>query len=169
MREVEKNLSKYAKGYIPHRRPFAWVTQTQRLKNVYQSHPLKSADATRNKLGLLYMLGWAPSRLVEVRYPRRLFQRLNVKLVAPSFLEGSPTIVYRSKRNKGWGLTVDLIDGKDGLPEAVHRKIRFTGRFSVREIGFTSGLPSRLTYKKLYRRVPTPWQPNRILDLEGLL
>ena len=169
IRELEINLDRYARGFIPQKRPFAWVTDTKRLADLHRQHPRKKADVTRNSLGLMYMLGMGPSRLLEIRYPSGLFQRLKANFAAPSFLEGSPAIVYRSKRINGWGVTINLENGQDGLPEAVHRKVRFTSAFSVHEIGWTGTTGIGYTDRKLFKQAPTRWSANRISDLERLI
>lgn len=162
---LHEGLVGIATGTMPHRSPRAWVTQTTFLHQIRQAHaPDDVPSAVRDRLGLLHMLGEHPSydlrqeaQLVEVKYAPSAF--VQGGLFPPTFLDAMCALPYRSKRTSdGWGMTVDLRTGEDGLPEAVHRPIPFTSNFSVQYVGRPGGIRSGINFADLPTKAPFPWE-----------
>jgi len=178
LNRVMKDPSAFACRHFPLRRSkhgFAWVTESASLERVVDAEKRAKrppADRVRNKLGLAHFLANGQHRLLEIRYPPRFFvTRRKVRFAAPTFLESRPpNMVFRSQRTPdGWGVTVDLDNGHPGLPEAVHGRIRFTGRgFQIENLGRFDRVTSGYSYRTLYETAPTPWTPARRSDLEAL-
>jgi hypothetical protein len=139
--------STFGKKTLGNARGFAWVTQTEVLKNLRElTSPSQLATVVRDSLGLCNfqsnkLLSCYPNELLlEVVYPQNIHTSL-VPVVFPTFIEGVRTggfSFYRSQRCNGWGRTVRLDDPNDGLPEAVHRSIPFEYGFKVRIIGVSN-------------------------------
>jgi len=175
---VMKDPAAYADNNFPSRKArhgFVWVTETDSLREVVEKERRKRkrpADRVRNKLGLSHFLPAGEPRLLEIRYPNGFFKKHpKVRFAAPTFLEGRPpNMIYRSLRNNDWwGITVDLDNGSEGLPEAVHGRIRFTGRgFEIHDLGRFVAVTAGYSYKKLFATAPTKWSSARIAELEDL-
>lgn len=127
----------YPGAMIRGKRPFAWVTETEKLKDRQDAgNSTERASRVRDALGLLPCWGYVSGqRLVEVQYPP---EDLNAK--APTFLESEcGENVYRSRRTPdGWGRTVNLRNFGDDLPEAVHSERHFNANYELHDLGSPS-------------------------------
>src|SRR5690606_13494478 len=88
---------------------------------------LVKADYIRDKLGINHIR--TSLHLVALHYPSR--HAVYSKLFAPTFFDGCPNYVYRSRRSPdSWGRTVNIGSPvyDDGLPEAVHESISLVVR-----------------------------------------
>ncbi len=157
------------------RRGFVWVTRTPAIKAVrkrYASRPrTELANRLRDRAGLVHY--YETPHLVEIRYPAHIVDQLLAtgELINPCFLEGSPTIVFRSTTadSNGWGRTVDLRSKDDhyidGLPEAVHQAIPFSEMFQVFEIGEVSKSP-QIDYSTFLDGLPYQPEEDSYSDLD---
>ncbi len=155
---------KTKKSYMKTGRPFAWVTQTSALKRLLDSTTtVDRAGVVRNCLGLRNFE--EESHIIEVRYPKAVCKSLELR--APTFIEGCPSFVYRSNVGPDrWGLSVNLADLSDGLPEAVHRPIPFGEDFTVREIGILYpplAIPNWVSFKNTFK---FPWTMHSADELD---
>jgi len=162
---LEQDLSDKAKGRMPHRSRFGWVTSTESIEAVRSAENRGDLASTlRDRLGMLHLLGEDRERrrhqevqLVEVCYPDDALSKETLK--PPTFLEGGYALVYRSDRDpEGWGLTVDLTSGDSGLPEVVHPPVEFTDRFSMNYIGQPAEMHATFRFDSLPENAPVPFQ-----------
>ena len=171
--ELEISLTGLAKDTIPAnpKKHFAWVTRTEALDHMRATIPEELlASAVRNKCGLLHHGASDQLRLIEIRYPPEGIART---LHIPTFLEGAPYGVYMSKSELRaaapcWGTSLDITGVADGLPEAVHRRIDFTDKFTVKRLGAeVDGVVVNVTWPKVLKRIPLRWESD-YAELEGL-
>jgi hypothetical protein len=109
-------------------------------------------------------------QLLEVVYPSDTIPSAGCPLHPPTFLDGAGSPVYRSKRSKsGWGTTVDLISGGDGLPEAVHPPMELTDRFSIRDLGTVRVGQRSAPPPGLSERAPARWGSDGVEKILGYL
>lgn len=166
--EVESGLTGLAKNNIPHARPFAWVTKTGALRRLKKGSRSTRASKVCTRMGLLHFFQRADLQLLEVRYPPS-FDARN-ELAPPTFMDGAPYIVYRSRAgDTGWGLTLDLKGVSKGLPEAVHRPVPFNDQFQIESLDRVGDAPAVPEERVLYETSPRPWQSDDIRKLEELL
>ena len=136
------------------RRRFSWVTEPSSLENEMSRVSLRNcASHVRNLLGLLHFA--ENYYLVGVVFPEK---RAITTLMAPTFIEGSPSLIYRSKQMPdGWGRAVNLVDFSDGLKEAVHPEVEFTPEFEIIWIGRIQAPlpPSATDYLAFLKTLPT--------------
>jgi hypothetical protein len=149
----------------------AWVTQTQLLENLYVNYPASDqASLVRNRLGLLhYRRG---DKLIEIRYG----EEVEVELKYPTFLDGCSVKnyceepVYRSFRaDDGWGRTLDLETYSEGMPEAVHRPIKFGLGFTLHYIGEILDPDKPYNGVNLLESLPISWYDSLSEDLVELI
>lgn len=152
---------------------FAWVTPTSEVENVRQ---VASANNTDGDLASLLhnLIGFTkpeikPEQWAEVRYPEDAFAA--TPLTPPTFLDGAPSIIYRShRRNDGWGETVNLSNMGAGVPEAVHQGVPFTDKFEVMSVGWNGQLDAHVNWSKLLANMQHKWLPGDealVVDLAG--
>ncbi len=122
---VEKNLQG--------RRPYVWVTDLDEFHNELAGIAVEERpEHVRNVLGLLHYT--ESPYLIGVVYPSGTDS--HDALYAPTFFEGCPSRIYRSRKTPdGWGRTVNLVNYKDGLKEAIHPAMPFTAKFELEFIG----------------------------------
>jgi hypothetical protein len=155
----ENGIGAAAKGEMATTRPMAWVTDTGRVRAT--RHEPSPADAARDWLGLVHFRKGL--HLVEVRYPRHAFAMS--PLVAPTYLDGCPSVVYRSaKSTDGWGRAVRLSTLVDGFPEAVHRALTFTPDFEVSMLGPLE-TDAHFDERKALSKFPLRWGPGSLEEL----
>lgn len=151
------------RGEIPDgpKRVSAWVTKTGSVDLVRDStSPQELGPALRDKLGLVHL--YKRSKVLEVRYPVDAFE--SVQLLPPTFLDGAWNMAYRSKRaSDHWGTSVDIANGQDGMPEAVHTRVTVSRGFTVRRVGWTDDINLESVKRRLGRlwreaAVPVPWK-----------
>lgn len=125
-------LKDIAKNHMSSRRSFAWVTQGKEILKLFRKHKAGGLpNILRNKLGLLHFI--EDQELIEVIYPKG---RIKDQLRAPTFLEGNPSLIFRSTSSSdGWGRTCDITSMEDGLPEAIHPKVEFDSEYRIRYLG----------------------------------
>lgn len=197
--EAERiDLSRIAKEHAewPPKRKMAWVTKTDYLAGIRRE--MESADSgalasrVKSVLGLHHYLmeqtmlrssddPYRPAYMfrlmyVEVQYPRDLFgaepPNPPVRLHPPTFVDGGPSYVYRSKkstRDPDWGLTVDLEDSsRDGAPEAVHLRVPVKEGFALRTIGRPQAEQTNLRGPVADNAAVYPWDDKYIAELEQL-
>lgn len=154
---LEESLEGKATSTIPHdpNRHFAWVTRTGDLRELRNVMPEDAiAIEARNRCGLLHHGGDVPIRLVEVEYPDG---GIGTTLHAPTFLEGAPYHVYVSKAGPGkWGTALNVQKICDGMAEAVHARIPFTGQFKMKRMGWING-EIKVETAQVLKRMPKPW------------
>jgi len=156
LRRLERGIpERWARNDVRGRRPFAWVTPTERLEELRRQHASDSelASTVRDRLGLAHY--HSDHLLVEIRYPDGA--AVSVSLVPPSFLEGGAGVVFRA-RSAGdrWGRAVDLGTHEDGLPEAVHAPVPFSAKFTVRRIGRIDRAPG-FQFQQVVQGAEYPW------------
>lgn len=167
---LERGLGALPQGSIPNSKPYAWVTQSSAVDEVRRRYKRSTARVVCRKLGLLHFAAYGEASLLEVVYPDAVFMGTKAVLRPPTFLDGSPYIVYRSKCNSdGWGRAVDLVNGTDGLPEAVHTPIPFTAKFTIRNLGHVDGVSVSIRWRTLLKNAPRPWHADDLKILEGFL
>lgn len=155
------------KGEMQSRRAFAWVTKSKELEKLRKDNDQKKfPNIVRNALGLRHYNN--EEKLLEICYPDDALN--NSKLVPPTFIEGSPSLIYCSKKKKdGWGRTVHLETLKEGLPEGVHPPIKFNEKFKVKKIGqLTEGSPF-VRFEDIEKKHPTKWNPHNYAELKKYL
>lgn len=110
-REVEQRKHKPL-TQLKGERQFCWVTPKDKLGRIFDERDSNSA------VTVLGLSRFPPSEhLVITVYPKTF--RL-VKLAKPSFLEGVMLPFRVDLSGNKWGKAVNLENGEDGLPEAVH-------------------------------------------------
>lgn len=148
-------LGGVAKGEMRGRRTFAWLTKSDSLDAEKENNDsTEIASVLRDKLGLKHFE--KDEHLIEVRYPDSVLRSLR----APTFLDGCPSIVYRSKNgsNDRWGRAVDLSTLEDGLPEAVHESVPFTEDYKVVDIGCLRPMKKPFDWESFLNSFPHIWQ-----------
>lgn len=159
------DLAKSGVGKMENRRGFAWVTQTKSLQQIHQQTNSHSQDSStvRNRLGLMHYQ--ENQKLIEIKYPQEIIE--TCKLAMPTFIEGCPSRIYRSKslnQDDQWGRTVNLETYEEDLPEAVHPSIPFGQGFSWQYLGRVEPMPSY--QKELYfNNFPTGFTRDLFLEL----
>jgi hypothetical protein len=156
------------KGLMKTGRDFAWVTQTDAVQSIRATVGMdgRLPAVIRDKLGLRHYND--DQKLVEIVYSEDCFAAS--ALAPPTFVEGSPNLIYRStKRKDGWGRAVDLSTCEDGLPEAVHRPIPFTSDFRIRLIGRIAERNESIDFDALYKNHPTPWHEADLARINKLV
>ena len=145
-------FKKCAIGEMKTRRPFSWVTPTAALNDLRVKYPLDIiSTVSRKLLGLLAFQ--EDEHMVELQYP---IMKIHPRV--PTFLEGSPSLIFRAKRaTDGWGRTVNLETLDDGLPEAVYPKIPFTSDFKLIDMGPLHPVDNALNWEKFIITFPYPW------------
>jgi hypothetical protein len=148
-------------------RPFAWVTTTESITDLRRSFGGSDlASEVRNQAGLRHLWKDNTEWLVEITYPPNTYAYAT--LAAPTFLEGSPSRVFRcTYSSDGWGRAVDLRTYNDSMVEAVHLPVPFTDEFELASIGrLTTILP---TYDKEAFEVslPDPWNSGSLMELDA--
>jgi len=134
-------------------RPFAWVTLGNKFSVIYAG--TKTANVARKLLGMTHFQ--KDEHLVEIRYPKGVFR--SGGLFAPTFLDGCPSLVYRSTvSSDGWGRAVDLDTLANALPEAVHEEINFTDDFKLRNLGRLKPLARPFDWSALLGTFKYPWK-----------
>jgi hypothetical protein len=145
-------------------RPFAWVTQTEALDGLLGR--LSEAEKPRGRQALATLardtLGLRhyndDEKMIEIRYP--LGVPGDRHLAPPTFIEGSPGMIYRSQQGSdGWGRTVDLTTLEEGLPEAVHLPVELNADFSLVYLGRIEGRSEVSTWEKLEALCPRQYDP----------
>lgn len=167
--ECRRTIARYEKRGVPARsvkgemrgtRPFAWVTKTAAIDELRRKGT-DLATEVRDQLGMIHY--YKAERLVEIVYPSEVFAAL--QLTAPTFIEGSSGIVFRSAASDdGWGRAVNLKTLGDGLPEAVHPPEVFTGSFKVRSVGAIGGVNHNFSWDDL---VGEQWNDDDIQQFEA--
>lgn len=118
-------------------RPFAWVTDTERLETLKQSlNKAELASKVRDALGLMSKYGYGTGEpLVEICYPHE-----DIGLKAPTFLDRTcEENVYLSvQKDDSWGRTVNSISYDESLREAVHPERNFTVNYELKDLGAPS-------------------------------
>lgn len=148
-------LKDIAKNHMTSRRSFTWVTQGKEILRLFRKH--KSGDLPnilRNKLGLLHFI--EDQELVEIIYPKG---RIKDLLKAPTFIEGNPSLIFRSTfATDGWGRTCDIVSLDEGLPEAVHPKVEFDSEFRIRYIGRLKPPRPSFDWSKFLNSLKFKWE-----------
>ncbi len=172
----KEGLSRLVKGTMKTAQPVVWVTDSQAIDSVRKAStpPPAGGNSTcevasdlREQLGLDRYS--QDELLLEIVYPPTL-PRSDCPLRPPTLLEGIGSIYYRSKRTKtGWGLTVNLASGGDGLPEAVHPPVDLTADFRIRSIGRIRRNSCQVDYKSLAQRAPKQWNTELLEALSAYL
>jgi hypothetical protein len=148
----EQGLEGKTKGKIRGALPFAWVTKTESLATVRETH--YPSDAARKNLGLSRFT--EDEYLVEIKYPEA--KPIGTKLSAPTSLEGCPSLVFRSRLgDDGWGYAVNLETLDDGFPEAIHWEVDFTDDFKVADLGRLPPLRPGFDWEVFLDGLPRPW------------
>ena len=161
-------LARYVGGTLTTSKPVVWVTDSRRLDEMRRRTTSDLATTLRHRLGLIHY--GDGQQLLEVVYPSDSVPNAHCTLHPPTFLDGASSTVYRSKRSEsGWGTTVDLASGEDGLPEAVHPPMELNERFRVRDLGTVGAGQKSSPPVGLSERVPAPWGPDYINLLLGYL
>jgi hypothetical protein len=145
-------------------RPLAWITRSRDLEQG-RAAAEKAANYVRDALGLQHLR--ADDHLLEIRYPRAALR--DVPVVTPTFIEGCPSLIYRSKdAGDGWGRAVNLQGLDDGLPEAVHAEVPFTAAFRIRAIGALYSPLADPDSDLFLERMPEAWDRTTLDDLEAM-
>jgi len=136
------------------RRPLAWVTCTEALDSLRETcEQAEFATIVRDRLGLNHYD--EDELLLQVNYPPEAMETL--EFAAPTFLEGGAGVIFRARFcEDSLGRTVDLSSLDDGLPEAVHRPVPFTARFSIRRIGRPRTAPG-FEFNRVIVKADYPW------------
>lgn len=138
------------------RRPFAWVTRTQALRELRDrvTSVGELASTVRDMLGLSHYM--QDHLLLEIEYPGDVVEALS--LTAPTFIEGGSGVIFRARTSAdGWGRAVDLRTHDDGLPEAVHPPVKLTPAFRVRRLGRIT-CAQGFVFQEVIRRSEHPWE-----------
>jgi hypothetical protein len=150
-------LTNIAKNHMTSRRAFTWVTQGKEIRKLFRKYRMNKRgelpSLLRNKLGLLHFA--EDQELIEIIYPKG-----NVKemLRAPTFLEGNPSLIFRSTSgDDGWGRTCDILSLEEGLPEAVHPKVEFNSDYQIRYIGKLTPPRPSFDWDKFYHSLRFKW------------
>lgn len=147
----------FTTGCIRGRLAFAWVTKTDNLTKLRKENPKDSdyADAVQKRLGLAHLID---DRIIEIRYPTDALS--DEKLFVPTFLEGCPSRIFRSYTDNtdNWGRAVDLGTMAHGLPEAVHKPIKFTRKFELEDIGNLPSPPPDYSEQDFLETLPSLWK-----------
>lgn len=147
------------------RRAVAWVTRSADLEEICAAHGPQAPNRVRDLMGLHHVQ--EDDHLIEVRYPLGALDTVPVAI--PTFIEGCPSLIYRSREGgDGWGRTVDLQKLEDGLPEAVHGEVAFTGAFRIRNIGPLRPPSPSLDWEMFLARMPVQWERADFDELEEL-
>jgi hypothetical protein len=156
-------LKDIAKNHMSSRRSFVWVTQGKEILKLFRKYKSGGlANILRSKLGLLHFI--EDQELIEVIYPKG---RIKDQLRAPTFLEGNPSLIFRSSiNNDGWGRTCDLISLDEGLPEAIHPKVEFDGEFRIRYIGRLTPPRPSFDWNKFLSSLKFRWGRKYLGDLQ---
>lgn len=150
--------------------PVVWVTRTRDLAELKKKTKEESccADTVRAYLGLFHLQN---GHMVEIQYTEDKLKDGDdeeLEVCVPTSLEGYRSPAFRSKTGyDGWGCTVKLnTEGLVcGLPEAVHKEIKFTeDGFEFDKLGYLSDLgPSHKREEKFLEeflgRCPCLWVP----------
>jgi hypothetical protein len=143
------------KGKMETRRPFSWVTQTSAMEKIRKKW--NTAFIVRQYLGLLHFQ--EDEDLIEIIFPPAISKCS--KVTQPTFVEGSPTLIYRSKiASDGWGRAVDLQTYKEGYPEAIHESVNFTDEFEFKYLGRLTPFTQGFDWKKHYELFEFKWDQN---------
>lgn len=163
---AKRGLKDVAIGKMTGRRPFAWVTQTSHIQTIRKTCSPESLGAMlRDKSGLLHYYG--DRQLVEIIYPSKVVKTAD--LHAPTFIEGSPGLIYRSAISPDrWGITVDLVTHGEGLPEAVHRPLAFDEQFRIVAVGFVNETTYHFRWREFSLTFTEQWDSNAWDYLKGL-
>lgn len=144
-----------AKGKMRTRRPYAWITPRQEIESIRLSCEANAANCLRDALGLSHIQ--EDDYLIEIEYPVHALDHASVS--APSFLEGCPSLIYRSKRGDAdWGITVNLNGLGDGVLEAVHSEIPFTADFKLRGVGRLAPPSPSIDWEAFLAAMPENWE-----------
>jgi len=134
-------------------RSFAWVTKTKEIESIRKNHKHSLASRIRDKLGLLHFS--KDNHLIEVIYPKKTLKN-NLRI--PTFIEGNPSLVYKSCHSSDmWGKTCDIQTYNEGCSEAVHSKVAFTGDFRVKNIGQIGPPTPSFNWEKFLATFPYKW------------
>lgn len=141
----------------------------------YAEDTSRLASELRTRLGLIHHIraSHRDPHYLEVCYPENFFAEdvpaEGRRLAAPTFFDGGPSRVYRSKHgNDGWGRTVDLKEAVDGLPEAVHLRISLHRGFRIRRVGRPDRAEVNIVWRRLAENAPRTWEPADVAELEAL-
>jgi hypothetical protein len=165
--ELEQTLAGKVCGELPSKKPFGWVTRSEALIAVTQSaSKAETATRVRDALGLIHYFGEV--QLIALDYPADIFAEPG-SLRPPTFLDGSPYIVFRCFRDdNGWGRTIHLGAGT-GLPEAIHAPVALTARFSIRRLGYTRSVSWKIDFDEVWKNAVHPWNSSQIDRLESII
>jgi hypothetical protein len=159
-------LQNATRGNMETRRPYAWITQTEKLNKLKKRHPNSTsyASTVKNVLGLQHFQ--EDEQIIEIQYPKEFMSKESI--YAPTFLEGCPSLIYMSKKKSdGWGRAINLQTLREGFPEAVHSTIRFTPDFSVKFLGRLSPSKASNDWNKFLARMPIHWSPFMMEQLDN--
>ena len=162
VQELIKNGNKAAMGPMSGKhKPITWVTKTKVLDDLrvtHQKDPLAYASVVVSKLGLEHQAKMP--YLIEVVYPLEVSQ--SDALRSPTILDNAEAenLIYRSDEfaltRDGWGSAVDIEHSTQGAPEAICRKVPFTIKFQLRDIGVATARRN-CDYARVFEHCSEPW------------
>jgi hypothetical protein len=150
LEELENNgIGSAAKGKMRGRLPFAWVTKSNSIATNPSCSYICSGLVLEHYFDGRFIV-------IEIVYPLDFSKTNHIR--PPTFMDGISTTIYRStKKSDKWGRAVDLSNGNDGLPEAVHEETPFTNQFSIRRLGKLNAFTRKYTYANVVSTHRTPW------------
>jgi hypothetical protein len=158
-----RGLASATKGKMSNMRGFAWVTPEAGFKHIRDR---RDANLGRDQLGLSHYTRL--HHLVEVRYPPDALA--GTRLCAPTFVEGCPSLIYRSASRRGnWGRAVDLATVTPGLAEAVHEAIPFTDDFQIVDLTVVETAPPSVPPAEFLSGMPCRWTRFSIREIGAYL